>query len=345
MKTSDIITLHGQWWARTNTHPVVGVFAPVAAPYGGLDIDVPPEQMAERKLRNAEACAVVPGDKLIVANVNFSTAFIPSLAGAGFSYNEHTSWSIPVADRIEEVKVAAFDPHHPRYEAYLRRLEPLLTNWSWTTYLPSLADYLGPMDILSGLLGPEALAYSMADNPDAVRDRARAAADFWRTALNYETELHRQAGLTEGVTDVFSTWLPGRGVRFSEDFSALVGERHFREFFIEADAAAIAGLDSAFLHVHSAALACLPAILDVPNLCAIELSNDPNGPSLDALISAGKRVQAAGKSVQISNWEHPLTDAEIKHLVGSLDPRGLCITLQANSLEQAHRLVALAHGL
>lgn len=334
-----------QWWSRTNARPLVGLFAPVPVPFGGLDIDVPPTQIVERKRRNAEALACVPGEKLAVATVNFSTAFVPSLAGAGFAYDAHTSWALPVASRIQDVKVAPFDPHHPRFEAYLRRLEPLLEAWSWETFLPGLADYLGPLDILAGLLGPEGLAVAMLDDPARVRDRARAAAGMLRAMLDYELNLHRQAGLTGGVTDVFATWLPGRGVRFSEDVAALVGERHFRELFVDADAAAIAGLDSVFLHVHSAALPCLPAILEMPNLGAIELSNDPNGPPLEALIAAGQRVQAAGKPFQLSNWEHPLAEDEIRRVLESLDPRGLCITLQAASLEHARCLYASVHSV
>ncbi len=343
MGNRECIITHRQWWTRTHPHPLVGLFAPVPVPFGGLDIDVPPDQIVARKRRNAEALACVPGDKLAVATVNFSTAFVPSLAGAGFAYDAHTSWALPVASRIQDVKVMAFDPRHLRFEAYLRRLEPLLAAWSWETFLPGLADYLGPLDILAGMLGPEALAVAMLDEPALVRDRARAAAGMLRAMLDYELNLHRQAGLTDGVTDVFATWLPGRGVRFSEDVSSLVGERHFRELFVEADAAAIAGLDSVFLHMHSVALPCLPAILEMPNLGAIELSNDPNGPPLDVLIAAGQRIQAAGKPFQLSNWNHPLTEAEIRRALERLDPRGLCITLQAASLAHARELFDSVH--
>lgn len=342
MSNRSVADLHRLWWARANPRPLVGVFAPVDVPYHGLDLDVPPSAIAERKRRNAEALAAVPGDKLAVASVNFSTAFVPALAGAGFAHDAHTSWALPSAERIQEVRVRPFDPGHALFQAYLARLEPLLATWSWDTFLPGLADYLGPMDILAGLLGPEALALAMLDDPAAVRRHALDAARFLRDMLDYELRLHRQAGLTEGCTDVFSTYLPGRGVRYSEDVSALVGEEHFRDVFLEADAAWIAGLDSVFLHTHSAALACLPAVLDMPGLGAVEISNDPNGPPLHALIEAGRRVQAAGKPLQVSNWEHPLTDAEIRQLMAGLAPAGLCVTLQASSLPEAHRLYALA---
>jgi hypothetical protein len=344
MSNRDLISLHRDWWTRKNQRMLVGVLAPVPVPYGGLDIDVPPSQIAERKRRVAEAMAAVPGDKLNVAGVNFSTAFVPSLAGAGFAYDAHTSWSVPVAACAADLRINAFDPAAPLFEAYLRRLEPLLEHWSWDTYLPGHADYLGPLDILSGMLGPEALAFEMMDHPDDVRAKALEAADFLRAMLDHELGLFRQAGLEGGVTDCFATWLPGRGVRFSEDMSALVGDSLFRDCFVEADAAWLAGLDSAFLHTHSAALACLPAMLEIPNLGAIEIGNDPNGPPMAALVAAARRVQAAGKPVQVSNWEHPLTEAELGLLLSSLDPAGLCITVQARSLDEAHALYRRCMG-
>jgi len=178
----------------------------------------------------------------------------------------------------------------------------------------------------------------MMDNPDDVRARALEAAEFLREMLDYELRLFRQAGFEDGLTDGFATWMPGRGVRFSEDATALVGEALYRECFLEADTAWVAGLDSAFLHMHSGALATLPGILDVHNLNAIELGNDPNGPPMETLVAAVQQMQAAGKSVQLSNWERDLTEAELDLIFQTLSPAGLCITLQARSLEQAREL-------
>lgn len=342
MTNLERVVLHKQWWSRTNADPLVGVFAPVRMPFGGLDIDVPPERMAERKLRNAEASSVIPGDKLNVASVNFGPAMVPALAGAGFEWDAHTSWSIPVADRAADLRVKPFDPAHPLFDAYRRRLEPLLANWRWDTYLPGLADYLGPLDILAGMLGPEVFCLELHENPEEIKRYALDAARFLRDVLAFELQMHREAGLTEGVTDCFAQWLPGRGVRFSEDCTALVGERHVRDLFVEADSAWLDGLDSTFLHVHSTALQGLPAILDMANLRAIEISNDPNGPDLDAIIRAAAVVQARGLPVQISNWEHRLNREDVVKLVSGLKASGLCVTLQADSLEEAADLYRLA---
>ncbi len=193
------------------------------------------------------------------------------------------------------------------------------------------------MDVLSAMLGPETLAMELYADPDAVRARAMEAARLFMEVYEAQLAMIRDAGLSEGVADWMSTWMPGRGICYSEDFAALVGEGHFRQFFHEPNRYLIERLDTPYLHLHSGALSCLPAVLDL-GLAALELSNDPSGPPLEELIAAAQRVQATGTPLQISNWQKPLTDAQIDRLLGELDPRGLKVTLQADSLAEAARL-------
>ena len=339
------MALQQQWWTRTNAAPLLGPYVPLELPCGGLDFDVPPARMAERALRNAEVLHAAPGDMLIVARVNFSVALLPALAGAGVQYDAHTSWSLPVASGVDDLRVQPFNPDHPLFQRYLERLQPLLEHWSWDTYLPGLCDYLGPLDILAGMLGPENLAIEMMAHPAEVQRHAMDAACLVRDMLAYELRLHRAAGMTAGVTDGFCVWLPGTGIRMSEDFSALVGEQHFRDFFIAPDSLVYESVQSAFLHVHSAAHQCLPAILDCRNLGAIEFGNDPNGPDLDTRIACGRLVQQRGLALQFGSWNIPLSVEEIERMVTGLDPRGLLIRLQTRSLQEAEELNCIVREL
>ncbi len=344
MDQRRIVQLQKQWWKRTNRQVLASHYAPVSVPYGGLDIEIPVNEIGPRKLANAEARMKAQeftgGDTLIVEGVNFSVAMVPAIAGAGFAYDQHTSWSIPATDRIEDLRIRRFDPGHPRMAEYVKRLEQLLKHWSWQTYLPSLADYLGPMDILAGLLGPENLAVALYERPEDVKSRAMDAAEFLREMIAYELRLHRDAGMVEGVTDVFSMWLPGTGVRMSEDFSALVGPEHFHEFFVEPLSRVFESVDSAFLHTHSAAIQCMGGFVGVRNIGAIELGNDPGGPGLERRIEAGRMVQARGLPLQMGSWNMPLPMSEMERLVKGLDPRGLIVRFQAQSMEEARELYA-----
>jgi hypothetical protein len=177
---------HQQWWARENARALVGPYVPLTMPCGGLDIERPASQMREKALRHAAVLQQVPGDMLVVICANFSVALVPVVAGAGFQYDAHTSWSVPVASSIDELRITPFRADHPLYQQYLERLQPLLDNWSWDTYLPGLADYLGPLDILAALLGPEELAVAMMLQPDEVKKHVMDAAQFLRDMLAHE---------------------------------------------------------------------------------------------------------------------------------------------------------------
>ncbi len=344
MTIRQLIALQMQWWERANAAPLVTTYAPVAAPYGGFDVDVPAAQIAERKIANLRACAAAPADVLPVAYPNLGTAFLPALAGARFEYDGATSWAHPCAASAAELRIAPLDTGHALWRRFEELMRALLLQWSWDTYVPGLTVMLGPMDILAAMLGPETLAMELYADPDAVARAAMDAAGLFLQVHDAQCRMLADAGLTDGMADWMVTWLPGRGVCMSEDFAALVGEAHFRQFFAPADGRIFSQMDSGMLHLHSGALATLPGVLDLPGLRAMELSNDPNGPDLDTLIGAARQVQARGLPLQMSNWERPLADDDIRRLLAALDPRGLKVTLQASSLDEARRLYDLAKG-
>jgi hypothetical protein len=127
-------------------------------------------------------------------------------------------------------------------------------------------------------------------------------------------------------------------VLLSEDFTALIGPQHYQDVFAEADAYVYGRLDSVQLHVHSAALPCLDALMAVPGLGAIEISTDPRGPDLAARLAAAQRVQARGLPLHLDCWEFSLAPAELETSMRALQPQGLLFRPQTVSLAEAWRL-------
>lgn len=343
----DRIRLHQQWWRRTNTIPLALIYTPLPARparWRGLDVDVPVAEIAERKREAADRQYLIPKDVLVTGYINFATALIPAMLGAGFEYNEHTSWAIPTINSIVDVRITPFDPNHPLFRAYIERVAALLADWTWETYLPANYAYLGPLDLLAGLLGPQQLCLDLFDHPDYVKGKAIEAAHFLIEMVNYELALFRKAGFTDGTPCAFNYWLPGRGFLFSEDFCALVSRKHYAEFFLEPDILFCRAVDSAFLHVHSAGTQCIPAILENPYVRGIELANDAGNRDIRVVIEAAELVQAKGLPLQVSSWEHPLVDWEMRLVLDELDPHGLLVAFQARSLEEAHTLYRMIKG-
>lgn len=335
LSNQERIELHQQWWRRENSQRLAVVFTPADYPYGGLDVDVAPEEILRRKLANAAVDTTLPNDVLVTGYVDFSTALIPAMLGAGFEYNRDTSWAIPAVHSIREVKIGNFDPQQPLFQAYIRRVEQMLSGWTWDTYLPATNAYLGPLDVLAGLLGAEQLSIDLFENPDYVKGKAVEAAYFLIDMAAYELALFRRAGIEGWTPCGFKYWLPGSGYLYSEDYCALVSARHYRAFFLEADTIFNRAFDSAYLHVHSAGIQCLPIILENPYLKGIELANDINNTDLQLLIKAARLVQEHGLPLQISSWEHPLAKHEMEWILKELDPKGLIAAFQARNKEEA----------
>jgi hypothetical protein len=192
------------------------------------------------------------------------------------------------------------------------------------------------------MVGQEALIIAIYEEPEEVLRRAEDALELFLEVHRRQMQMIRQAGFTDGTVDWMSIWMDGLGACYSEDFSALVGAEQFREFFRPVNERLMAAMDCSMLHIHSGAWRCVPEILALPRLGAMELSNDPNGPALDKLIELGSRVQASGRALQMSNWEHPLPTADIERLLESLKPEGLIVTLQARTWDEVSELYALA---
>lgn len=321
--------LHEQWVQRTNQELLVNVYDRRSLPYGGLDIEVSPEHIFERKLRNAEVQAACPTDCMITARVNFAPAFTPAVAGAGFSYDQHTSWSVHEVDDIADVSINRFDPAHPLFAAYQERLEPLLDGWSWDTFLPASNDYTGPFDILSGFIGPENLALALYEEPEQVKDKAVEAACFLKDMMAYECRLFQEAGFSKGMCNAFSMWMPGSNILFTEDFFALIGEEHYREFLMEVDEMVLRELDSSLFHTHSAGFACLPAVCELPHIAAIEFGNDPNGPGLDQRLQTARMIQQHDIPLSFGSWEIEQAWSDIERSIHELDTSGLLLGVQA----------------
>ena len=345
MDQKKTIQLHQQWWKRENQEILVANYFPIRFPdlgKKGLDIDIPVKDIGWRKKASAqarhEAADRYGSDVLIVEQINFSTGMVPAIAGAGFEYDQGTSWSHPIAERISDVHINRFTPHHPLWVEYERRLEELLKHWSWDSYLPGMAPYLGPMDILAGFLGPTNLCLALMDEPTEVHKRAMDAAEFLIEMMDHETSLHRSAGMTEGLTDVFAIWLAGAGLRATEDFATLIGPEQFHEFCIEPLSRVYRSRTSVFQHYHSLGLKNLPELLKVENLGGVQIGNDPNGPDIDQLIAGGRLVQQAGKCLQIGSYNVDLTPAVMERITTSLDARGLLLRFNVRSECEARDL-------
>ena len=274
----------------------------------------------------------VDDDFFPVARVYFGTAMMAALAGGKFSCDGTTTWAHPSAESAAGLNVPPLDEDLPLWRNYTKKLRAL-RDAEIPGVMLGLPDLIGPLDIAADLLGPEQLAIDMMLEPEAVAALLTGCAELWKQVFDFHV---RELGFGEvGMVTTFDTYMPGRSALWSEDFSALIGPETYQNFGLALDQALARHLDSSIIHIHSAAGRCLPAIKNIAGLSVVEISNDPNGPPLTKILEWAAEIQGAGKSVMLSNWEHPLTDREVDDILERLDHRRLLVTLQCSSDGQA----------
>ena len=338
--------LHREFWRGKLRRPMLGVFHPVKFPSPPppgerrcpFDFARSAAEIVERSRRAWARPPAGVDDRISAALVDFGVAFLTALAGGKFEYDHWTCWSVPIASSVTQLRLKPFCADDPLWADYLAKLRALRD-----AEIPNIAiglpDMTGPLDMLSGLVGGQQLCMDMMTEPGAVADALAACLEIWQGVYRaHERELGLQHG---GTFNRFNLFTPGRGALWSEDFTALMSPGLYERFGQKIDHAIAAGFDCTFMHVHSAAGACLPLIAEIEPLSGIEISNDPNGPPIEKLLEWGRLVQAKGKSLIMSNWNRPLEDDTIRRILGSLDTSRLLITLQCTSPDQAEHYARL----
>lgn len=339
MDLQQKIELHERFWRGEAPRPLLGFFIEspgrpgdgedTGAGYPNVDIDTPVEQIVEKYRRTDENAGDRPGDRVPSVRVNYGTSFLPALAGAEYENDGHTAWCVPTGLSASELTIPELDRDLPLWRSYERKLRALVEADLRNVVVTFLA-MTGPVEMLLDLLGPEQLCFDMHDDADAVLARIDECLRLWRQVFAAHWEILQDPPGTVG----FGVWLPGRSCLWSEDSMALAGPRQFDPFFRRSITAVARCLDTPFLHTHSAGAACYEQLSGVEELAGVEISNDPNGPPLQALIDAAVRFQRNGKSVMLSNWKRPLTEDQVDHILDRVDPGRTLITLTVSDREK-----------
>jgi len=341
MDLGDRLELHRKFWRGELERPLLGFFItgedpapelPRGPKAPGIDIGTPPETLVEKYRASARRQNAEPGERVPEIHVDYGTVLLAALAGAEYRDDAHTAWCYPMDKNCAELHIKPFDPDSPLWRAYAEKLQALV-DADVQDAVTSTAASTGPMEALLGMVGPEQLSLDMFDRPDAVRERATELLQLWENVFEAQWDIlgrpHGNAG--------FSVYMPGKSCLFTEDGLSIIGPRQFDEFFRGPIEALASYLEVAFIHTHSAGLDCCRKLAEIDDIDGVELSNDPNGPSLAEIVEVGVALQEAGKSVMFSNWMHPLTDEEVWMILERADPTRTHVTLTVETVAEAER--------
>ncbi|MEW5717457.1 MAG: hypothetical protein AB1817_02405 [Chloroflexota bacterium] len=232
----------------------------------------------------------------------------------------HSLWAAPWLDdwdALEKILPLASNPWYCK----LLELTDALVRRANGCYPVTQTLMRGPADLAVALRGHERFCLDMLDQPERASQLARRCTEIWIQVAR--ALLARIPPFDGGYTAPrLEVWAPGQLVRFEEDATILFSSRLYREFFQECDRRIAASFDYALIHTHSANHRLIAALLEIPELPAIQVILDPTGPSFVEMIPILQKIQSAGKALLIT---HELADETLNSLLNNLSPRGLAV--------------------
>lgn len=249
------------------------------------------------EVAQARSRQVFLADNLPIAMPNLGPEACATPYGAEIDFEATTSYARPVASNCGEVINATPDFGNFYWQHLLRQADALIENGKgrWITGLP---DFHLSGDLLAALRDPQDLLMEMAEDLDSVQ----SAIQHLEKHVNAIYESFYSKIEAAGLPTV--TWLPcvhwGRALVSQCDLICMVSPSMFQRTILPALEAEMASMERAIFHLDGPkALVHLDALLEIKPMHAVQWAyGAQNGPAAK-WIDVYKKIQAAGKSMQI----------------------------------------------
>ncbi len=274
------------------------------------------------------------GDALPTFWPNLGPEVLTACMGAELEFGESTTWSVPKLHNWDGIPELKINPDN----IYTRTLLDLLrmaTQKGKGKYVVGLTDIHPGADLAASFRDPRQLNFDLKDAPEQVHALTK---QLLPTFFDFY-ELQRQILLEAGQT-LTTSWLPlfdtkGRYYIPSCDFSIMISNKMFREFFLPEILAEIEWLDRSIYHLDGpGALWHLDTLLEIKKLDAIQFVYGDGAAPASGWIEVYQKIQNAGKKIHVS-----ITPDELDFFMNNLNPEGVMLSMSAGSIEEADAIL------
>ena len=265
--------------------------------------------------------------------LDFGPSIISAYLGCPMHFATDTTWQDPILDDWSE-PLPTFNPADVWWQRTMRLLQAGL-EMSRGRYFMGFSDFGGPGDTLAHLRGAQALCTDLIDRPEYVRHAEALYSALWQYLFQVQYVTMRR--YQQGSIGWMGVWAPGSTFPLQCDFSAMVSPAMFRAFFLPHLEAQARLVEYPIYHLDGpGALPHLDAILEIPEIRAIQWQPGAGAMPVTRWMDVLKRIQAAGKGLYI-DIAH--TDAEIEYLINELNPAGLLFRTGRSTPAEAQDLL------
>ncbi|HUS47289.1 MAG TPA: hypothetical protein VM098_04175 [Phycisphaerae bacterium] len=336
------------WWAGENFGRCgLWVTAPRARP---MNVPPPPPRPATPEQRwtdldyisayveHAHATTFFGGEALPVWQAGYpGHKNLPAFLGCRVELDFNTGWVRPMLNgEAIDCTSLTLDESNDRCQ-YALREQAHAVRQSRDKSIPAIAGAFGGSgDTLAWLRGTERLLIDIMDRPDEVLAAEMHLMGLWIQVYDRFYNMIRQAA--EGSTTWYPLWAPGKFYAPQNDFAYMISPAHFRKLFLPGIEKQLQYLDYTIYHVDGVGnFNHVDTLLELPKLHALQILPGAGKPSALHYMPVLKKVQAAGKNLDIF-----IGPDEVAPALRELSARGLFIHTWCRTEDEAKDLLKKA---
>jgi hypothetical protein len=283
-----------------------------------LDLLFTPEAWFEAKLADMKQLHRV-GDALPHIRVDFGPVLLGGMLGGKIEFGADTTWTHAfIKDDWSNAPDWTLRDDNPLW-LQLRKLLRMVAQDAANRYLVCMPDLGGSADVLLNLRGSQPLCLDVVEDPDRVRGAIDAIYPAWRRAF---TELYRAAfEHGAGLIHWLQLWSSRPYMIPACDFNFMIGPKQFERVCLPDIARQAATVGRAVFHLDGPGAARhIDALLEVPDIQAIQFTPGEGTPSALAWVEMFRKIQGKRRSVLVI-----CPAREVPALCEALRPEGLAL--------------------
>ena len=290
------------------------------------------DALAQFHLDTWELRGEFPDDTLPMTYPFFGIVEHAAYVGGDVIFEKDTSYMRPFEGDIANMPPVEWGTQSAWHRRVIGGLTYMRERWGDRLFVRQRGG-MSPLDMLYELRGSQ-LMTDMYDAPEAVNALAAQCEQALRWWIGEQLAAvdHPMGGILTGM----DVWMPGRSFgHLSEDASVLCSPAMYREHGQPYMESALAGLDGAMIHLHTAGTHAFGAILENPALAVVEITDDPNAPrGIDVLERFNRPLQ--GKTVMIT-----VTIDDLRTRLSLLSRHHLILRMKAATEREARESLAI----
>lgn len=334
-----------EFWARENhDRPLLYITAPkghrTKAPVSGhatfrerwMDTEYVLKQ-ANWRMQNT--CYL--GEAFPALNPDLGPDFFAACYGTDLEFGDTTSWAKPwlTEQDVEDFKGFMLEAGNEYYKK-MTELTRAAVEDGKGKYMVGVTDLHPGGDGLVSMRGPQNLCYDVLDYPEFLQKGVESLLPGFQKI--YEELYGITTKYQAGSTCWMGIWHPQRWYPVSCDFSCMISTETFEELLIDEIEKEVEYLDASIYHLDGPdALKHLDRILEIPGLGGVQWVYGAGNPTASHWIPEIRKIQQAGKCVQIA-----VVPGELEIMLEELPPEGLMYMIEAESEEDARKMLEMA---